>query len=179
MNDLLDKDTREVPGIRQLPRTIRPGRDLWPDIAGRLGPAEGRDRGGWKLRALAASVAVAFVVGLLLGRQLNEATQETTAPTWSSLAMQAALEASEREYRAAFREFMPVNTAGSELETRVVDSIENSWTELQQAESALQAALQEHPGNIYLNQKLLDLRSQQLDFMKQMAMLDQFSRRKI
>lgn len=182
MNEPVDRDTREIPGVEQLPRAIRPGRDLWPGIAARLAPAgrlnHGR-RGGWKLGALAASVAVAFVAGLLLGRQMTEAPPETAGPVVFSLAMQAALEASEREYRAAFREFIPVNTAGPELETRVVESIESSWAELQQAESALQAALHEYPGNIYLNRKLLDLRSQQLAFMKQMAMLDQFSRRKI
>ena len=92
--------------------------------------------------------------------------------------MQAALEATEREYVAAFKEFIPVGTARTVLESHAVTNIEESWADLQQAESALLAAMHEYPENTYLNQKLLELRSQQLGFMRQLAMLDQFSRRK-
>ena len=38
-------------------------------------------------------------------------------------------------------------------------------------------ALTEHPDNRFLSEKLLDLRAQQLEFMRQMYMLDQNSRR--
>ncbi|NND44941.1 MAG: hypothetical protein HKN58_06425 [Xanthomonadales bacterium] len=178
----MNTDIEKVAGTEQLPRSIAPGRDLWPDIESGLTPrhaANGARRAGWKSPALAASVAVAFVAGLLLGREVAPPAPEPVSSLPYSIMMQAALEASEREYRAAFREFIPVNTAGPELGTGVVDSIERSWAELEQAESALRAALHEYPENIYLNRKLLDLRSQQLGFMKQMAMLDQFSRRKI
>ena len=71
-----------------------------------------------------------------------------------------------------------VHPAREFLGQQAVQNIEGSWFELQQAETALLTALEEHPKNSYLNQKLLDLRAQQLEFMKQLAMLDQFSRRK-
>jgi len=183
MNDKADRDTQEIPGMALLPTSIKPRRDLWPGIAARLTSAGDETRKTlrprWQGRALAASVAIAFAAGIILGRQMTTGNPVIEGAPLQSLAMQAALEQSEREYRAAFREFIPVNTAGPELEMRVVDSIESSWADMQQAESALRAALYEYPDNIYLNKKLLDLRSQQLAFMKQMAMLDQFSRRKI
>ena len=92
--------------------------------------------------------------------------------------MLAATEATEREYQAAFREFIPVGASRAVLEMQTVQKIEQSWAELQQAETALLSALHEYPENPFLNQKLLDLRSQQLAFMQQLATLDQYSRRR-
>ncbi|MBX3725849.1 MAG: hypothetical protein KF823_08025 [Xanthomonadales bacterium] len=58
--------------LESLPRRREPGRDLWPDIAGRLpprdlpaSPAATRRRGVWKL-ALAAGLAAALLVRVLL-----------------------------------------------------------------------------------------------------------------
>lgn len=130
------------------------------------------------MRALAASVAVAFVAGLMFGRQESFSPPQPSTEVSASLAMLAATEATEREYQAAFREFIPVGTARSVLKSETIQNIEQSWVELQQAETALLAALHEYPGNSFLNQKLLDLRSQQLGFMQQLAVLDQFSRRR-
>jgi hypothetical protein len=184
MNDPVDNKTHEIPGMEALPRSMRPGRDLWPGIAARLSPMTGvataAARRGWQGLAVAASVALALTVGILLGRQTGGPGPGVGIESVSSLAMQAAREGGDREYLAAFREFLlPVNTAGGALETLTAESIEGSWAELQQAEIALRAALREYPHNIYLNRKLLDLQSQQLAFMKQIATLDQFSRRKI
>jgi len=88
-----------------------------------------------------------------------------------------ALQAGEREYHAAFREFVSIGSSRAVLQTDTIESIKSSWHELQMAESALLAALQDYPENTYLNHKLLDLRAQQLGFMQQLAMLDQYSRR--
>jgi hypothetical protein len=46
-----------------------------------------------------------------------------------------------------------------------------------QAERALQSALDEHPGDRFLNQKMLELRSRQLGFLRQLAGLDHSNRR--
>ena len=53
------------------------------------------------------------------------------------------------------------------------DALRGSWQDLLQTESSLLAALRQYPGNIFLNKKLLDLRSQQLQFVKQLALLEQ------
>ena len=169
--------------IHGLPGSISPLRDLWPGIAGRLGHAHStgnsvRRRPSWLGQAAAASVAIAFVTGLMLGRQMVSENNPDPQPLQLDPAMRSTMVASELEYQAAFREFIPVGKARALLETEAVENIENSWADLQQAESALMAALRDYPENTYLNQKLLDLRAQQLGFMRQLAMLDQFSRRK-
>lgn len=176
-------DTQVAEAIQALPRTMRPDRDLWPSISARLadraGPARpGRAMLGWRRQALAASLAIAFAAGLLLGRQIGQETPGAPAGEPPNLALLAALQASEQEYQAAFREFIPLGASRAMLEPQAVQNIENSWLEMQQAEAALLSALEERPENTYLNQRLLDLRAQQLAFMQQLATLDQFSRRK-
>ncbi len=189
MSRLFSNDKELVAAIQKLPQAINPRRELWPGIAARLlnGGARGEDyrrdrqsskRSGWRNQAVAASIVIAFFAGLMSGRQIGTEDFPQTKGPVMGLAMQAAHEASEREYLAAFREFIPVGAARTLLETQAVENIENSWADLQQAESALLAALRDYPENTYLNQKLLDLRAQQLGFMRQLAMLDQFSRRK-
>ena len=183
MNRKFADETELVSAIHELPESMTPRHDLWPGIDSRLAARRGhagtaRAASGWRRHALAASLAVAFVTGILFGRQMGQEEIPQTALPAPDLAMLAALQASEREYHAAFRQFIPVGEARPMLETQAVLNIENSWFDLQQAESALLAALHEYPENTYLNEKLLDLRAQQLGFMKQLAMLDQFSRRK-
>lgn len=184
MNKDFDNDARLISAIRQLPRAMQPERDLWPGIASRLTPATNEGAGAkgrrwWRSSALAASLAVAVAVGMLLGRQQGISEPESGDGAVYGLHLQVALEVGEREYQAAFREFLPVTGAGPMLAPEALENVENSWVELRRVESALLAALQEYPEDVYLNRKLLDLRAQQLGFMKQMAMLDQYSRRRI
>ncbi len=183
ITDAITNDRELRKALHDLPAYIRPGRDLWPGIASRLASAGGRRQAGkrpaWRHQAIAASAAIAFAAGLLFGQQMGRSERPLDETSAMVLAMQATAQASEREYQAAFREFIAVGAARTLLETQAVENIENSWADLQQAESALLAALRDYPENTYLNQKLLDLRAQQLGFMQQLAMLDQFSRRKI
>ena len=83
------------------------------------------------------------------------------------------VKATEREYQAAFSELVPLDYSGLRLEGEEPDALRGSWEDLLQAETSLLAALQQYPSNIYLNGKLLDLRSQQLQFVKQLALLEQ------
>ena len=185
MKHLFKSEKDLVNALHGLPKSVKPRSGLWRGIEQRLTPrvvpAAKAGRPAWRAQAVAAMVAVTFVAGILLGRQLprHEAPGEPIAGGPAGLSMLAAMEASEREYQAAFREFIPVGFARSSLEIDAVENIEHSWFELQQAESSLLAALDEYPRNAYLNEKLMDLRAQQLEFMRQLAMLDQNSRRKI
>ena len=109
-----DHASQPVPGMRELPSRIEPGRDLWPDIEARLTP---RSPAGvpasrrWSLGAIAASVTVAFLAGMLLGRQgpdnaVPSSSGETlTLAEAAAPALAVALEATEREYRAAWKSF--------------------------------------------------------------------------
>lgn len=190
MTDRSDKEQATADALGALPKTMVPPHDLWPGIQARL---HARDeavpprRMPWRAAALAASVVVAFVVGLLLGRQdagvdggiVPDGTVPATAAVDASAnpGMMAALRAAEREYQAAWKGFTPVGVAPTLLTAETRENIEASWGALRQAEVALLAALDEHPDNPYLVEKLLDLRAQQLGFVRQLYMLDQNSRR--
>lgn len=161
--------------IARLPREIRPPRDPWLDIAARLdepavatGPAP-----GWALRAVAALAVVALALGVVFSgpdrRPAGTDTRMAAAPP--------VIVGSEAEYQAAFREFLPLGEARDALSAGTVATIENSWSALVQAEQALQAALDENPGDRFLNQKMLELRSRQLGFLRQLAVLDHSNRR--
>ncbi len=88
-----------------------------------------------------------------------------------------ALTASELEYQAAFREFISVGESRVYLPQQDVEHLIAGWADLNGAETALTNAMRENPGNSFLSAKMLELRSRQLDFLKQVASLDQNSRR--
>lgn len=89
--------------------------------------------------------------------------------------MMAAMEAVELEYASAYKGFRPLMLEPTLFEASTTDELRASWADMQDAEEALKAALAEHPDNPFLSEKLLNLRAQQLEFMRQLHMLDQTS----
>jgi hypothetical protein len=87
------------------------------------------------------------------------------------------LAASEAEYLAAFREFIPLGHSRSVLPLQTVEKIEMGWADLVSTETALAAALEKHPNDPFLNERMLELRARQLGFLKQLATLDSSNRR--
>ena len=181
-----DHASQPVEGMRELPRSIEPGRDLWPDIEARLAPrasVAAPSSRRWGLGAIAASVAMAFLAGLLLGRQAPDgnaplpAGEPLTLAEAAAPALAVALEATEREYRAAWKSFGPLGLAPTTLQPETLEALARSWQSMKEAENALLTALDEHPENPYLADKLLELRGQQLEFMRDMHMLEQNNRR--
>lgn len=162
--------------IGSLPRSIKPQRDLWPEISSRLEPREMRvqpkaSSPAWRMPAIAAAVLLALTSGIFIGRGL-----EAPSPGQLSIleyALAGTIENTEREYQAAFQELVPLDYSGMRLAGDDPESIRSSWQELQKAETSLLAALREYPADIFLNEKLMDLRSQQLQFVKQMVLLEQ------
>jgi len=168
-NELID-------AIESLPRQIKPQRDLWPGISDRLeARQEYRDppvaTPMWRIPALAAAVLLALTTGIFIGRGIDSPVGGSMSTL--EYAMAGTIESSEREYQAAFRELVPLDYSGMRLAGDDPEAIRGSWDELQKAESSLLAALREYPANIFLNEKLLDLRSQQLQFVKRMVLLEQ------
>jgi hypothetical protein len=169
------KESELKSAIGSLPRSIKPQRDLWPDISKRLGTVEKVDYQVpfWRKPAMAAAVLLALTGGIFIGRGMDTEPTGQPAQSMQEYALIGTVEATEREYQAAFRELVPLDYSGLRLEGEEPDALRGSWEDLLQTETSLLAALQQYPSNIYLNEKLLDLRAQQLQFVKQLALLEQ------
>ena len=87
------------------------------------------------------------------------------------------LAGSDAEYQAAFREFIPVGVSRDNLPAPTVEKIETGWADLMRAEAELNGALALNPDDPFLNNRMLELRSRQLSFLKQLAALDRNNRR--
>lgn len=166
-----------------LPREIRPVNDPWPQISARIersGPAFRSP--GWMLRAVAASVVLLLAVGVLLRPAWNTGPAAPVEPVAESPgagvpAPPGMLVSVDAEYLAAFREFVGIGGANDTLTSQTVEKIEMGWADLQLAEAALAAALEENPGDLFLNERMLELRARQLGFLKQLVALDRNNRR--
>jgi hypothetical protein len=182
-------DHKLLQRLGALPREIKPDRDVWPAIAQRIGHKETSARQRlstrWWKYAVAASVTVVFAGGVVTGRHWDTGS-DLEQPGLELAAQSQALEdndtvvaltASELEYQAAFREFISVGESRENLPQGAVENLVAGWADLSEAEAALTKALQDNPGNSFLNMKLLELRSRQLDFLMQIASLDQSNRR--
>jgi hypothetical protein len=171
-------ETEFKEAIGSLPKSIPPPRDLWPSIEARLRPGavgDGASRHvrAWQWPAMAAGVMLALAAGILIGRGMGEAPVEAAPYPVAQFALAGGIETAEREYQAAFRELVPLDYSGLSLQSEDPEALRKSWEDLLQAETLLLAALQQYPSNMYLNEKLLDLRSSQLRFVKQLALLEQ------
>lgn len=172
--------------LATLPREISPGRDPWPEIAARITPS-GRSQPyarAWWIRAVAATAVLAVAAGLLFSAQWNKAPgpgqdshPQTVENGGNHAGLPGLLAGSEAEYLAAFREFIPLGHSRTVLPTQIVEKIEMSWTELTNTETALAAAMDKHPNDPFLNDRMRELRARQLGFLKQLAMLDSSNRR--
>jgi hypothetical protein len=172
------KESEVQSAIETLPRSMKPQRDLWPGINEQLETGARDDYvphkvSFWRQPAMAAAVLVALTTGIFIGRGMDTGPAGQTGQSILEYALIGTVEAAEREYQAAFSELVPLNYSGLRLEGEEPDALRGSWEDLLQAETSLLAALQQYPTNIYLNGKLLDLRSQQLQFIKQLALLEQ------
>ncbi len=172
------KETELTSAIGSLPRSMKPQRDLWPGISERLDTVERENNVQykapfWRTPAMAAAVLLALATGIFIGRGMDTGSAGQMSETVQEYALIGTVKATELEYQAAFSELVPLDYSGLRLEGEEPDALRGSWEALLQAESSLLAALQQYPSNVYLNGKLLDLRSQQLQFVKRLALLEQ------
>jgi hypothetical protein len=176
--------------LEALPREIAPDRDVWPAIANRIEkePAvspEPVSSNRWWYPAVAASFALLIAAGILLERQETRVPVPVQADMASEVqgefvrtgGLSGTLFATELEYQAAFREFISVSEPTGNLKHQTVEKMIAGWKDLRESEVGLNLALQQNPGNPFLNEKMLKLRSRQLEFLKQIATLDRNSRR--
>jgi hypothetical protein len=176
--------------LAKLPREITPEHDVWPAVMSRIdgsGAAGNSRNQRWRPLAIAAGFLVAFAVGLLLGPrwlatppgdgQEPQLVESDTTENFYSPNLSAVLAATEMEYQAAFREFMAVGDSRDRLAPLTVEKIMMSWEDMRQSEARLTDALLENPDNAFLNSRMMELRSRQLQFLQQIAALDHDSRR--
>lgn len=171
MNEIELKQT-----IKSLPRQIKPEDDLWAGIKSRLEPRENVQnlhaaRSWWLIPAIAAAIVLTLTSGIFIGRGLDAPGLDQ--PSIRDYVLAGSTQNAEREFQAAFQELIPLDYSGMQLAGDNSESLRGSWNDLQKAESSLLAALKEYPSNSFLNEKLIDLRSQQLQFVKQLALLEQ------
>ena len=162
--------------INSLPREIRPRDDLWPGIESRLEAREGAqsmnsDRNWWRLPAIAAALVMALVTGMFIGRGLETPSGDQLSVRDYVLA--GSTRNAEREFQAAFQELVALDYSGMQLAGDNPEALRASWDDMQKAETSLLAALKQYPSNSFLNEKLIDLRSQQLQFVKDLVLLEQ------
>jgi hypothetical protein len=173
--------------LGQLPTRVEPRNDPWPQILSRISAQDaGRPTASSNWLRLAAAVALAFALGIFLGRSWQDTvpgvsttalTAQQSSPNGSMTNLGGTLAGAEREYQAAFTEFMNIGKAAPELKPATLDAIERDWQEMLDAESALSAALEQYPNNPWLNKRMLELRERQLAMLRQLAGLDRTSRR--
>jgi hypothetical protein len=172
------KESELQNALGSLPREMKPSRDLWPGIEARL-ETPVREGGAtyrvpfWRTPAMAAAVLMALVTGIFIGRGMDTGSSDPATGTARETALIGTVKATEMEYQAAFSELVPLDYSGLRIQGEDPDALRGSWDALVQAETSLLAALQQYPTDVYLNEKLLDLRSQQLQFVKRLALLEQ------
>lgn len=181
--------------LANLPREISPGRDPWPGISaaiGRLAAGSGsaKSRTSRWFLAAAASVLLAVSAGLVLKPLYEESAMSTdslvssdtvTSPVESNVYENASAPGMfnlvDAEYVAAFREFGNAGGSHGALAPQTVEKIEMGWADLRSTEEALAAALEQNPNDLFLNERMLELRARQLGFLKQLVSLDRNNRR--
>ena len=173
--------------LGELPQRVEPQNDPWQKIVGRIAKHESRRANAaapW-LR-LAAAVVLAFSFGIFLG-QSWQFSATATSPDMRTAQLNGgfnqmpnlsgSLMGAEREYQAAFSEFITIGQSVTVLKPATLDGIERNWQEMLDAESALTAALVQYPNNPWLNKRMLELRERQLAMLRQLAGVDRTSRR--
>jgi hypothetical protein len=169
-----------------LPREIPPANDPWDRIASRLGQERAASRkaptAAWRhprrmLQAVAAVAVLGIAAVLFMGPQVEQVQPGAERIVLEKPGMPTALAGSEAEYRAAFREFIPLGEAKPDLSAMTVETIETGWADLRQVELELAGALARDPADPFLNKRMLELRARQLGFLRQLAALDRSNRR--
>ncbi|MFC1719588.1 hypothetical protein ACFL00_00425 [Pseudomonadota bacterium] len=181
--------------LAELPRERSPGRDPWPEIFAAIdnaqaGPGSMKRRvNGWFMAA-AASIMLAIAAGLILKPWFEESAVPTdslasTDPVSTPIEVNVnenpgilgTLDVIDAEYVAAFREFMNAGDPGSDLAPQTVENIEKGWADLRMTEEALMAALDQNPDNLFLNERMVELRTRQLGYLQQLVSLERNNRR--
>jgi hypothetical protein len=181
--------------LAELPREKAPSRDPWPAISAAMETRSNERRvaktgSSWWPTAAAAAVVLALAAGILLRPGLDNmnpvrgepvASVSETAPNAAvaqpNARVSGMLDSLDAEYTAAFREFIGAGESRDVLAQQTVDKIEMGWADMRVAEEQLSAALEQNPGDLFLSERMMELRARQLGFLKQLVSLERNNRR--
>lgn len=155
---------------RELPESIGPRRDLWPEIEAQIAPHSVRParkpfklfgflRPQWAI--VGAAAATAIVVMIISGPPEERAVTETAETQESKVAVPAhvtsLMQALEYECMGAGKQLLAsMNEAGSPSQMKAAATIEQSVRPLDIAIEEMKSALEISPGNPELLQMLTD-----------------------
>ncbi|GAB2661514.1 hypothetical protein [Arenimonas aestuarii] len=142
--------------LRQLPRELEPGRDLWPGLAARLQPPAAKRRRPW-LAGLALAACLCLAVGLAV--VLGPAAAPTADPAVELVQREA--QALTREYEAALLEMQ----AGS-----VPGDLAPALATLDASAGEIREAMAEQPGSARLLDQLKRTYSRRLALTQRAAL---------
>ena len=181
--------------LAELPREKTPSRDPWPAISAAIEALPGKAGGSgtgttWWPRAAAAAVVLALAAGILLRPGFDDGApvrgeRVSSAPTAAAgtavgepnARVTGMLDSLDAEYAAAFREFIGAGESRDVLAQQTVEKIEMGWADMRVAEEALSVALEQNPGDLFLSERMMELRARQLGFLKQLVSLERNNRR--
>jgi hypothetical protein len=166
---------RTIESLRELPREIEPGRDLYPGIAARLTPA--RRRAGWTV-ALAAALMLAAGLALLVRLQRSPTsgagqtvpaiqTQAPRLPGDTAIARSAyrdtdrALADIRRELRRT------IDARQDELPPETRQLVFENLRVIDQAIADIEEALAAQPGDDQLARTYIAYREREIDLLRQ------------
>ncbi len=185
INDPTQNDVRDESLLRDLaalPKSRQPEHDVWQDISSRIARekvdrdvSKNSSRRGWL--ALAASVLLVAISSVFMtnGVELSAPAAQPTADIrtdhlpLNEIGARVPANSLEREYQAAFREYVRLDLAHAGSAGIEREAIQQDWQLMQQLEQELKAALELQPENPWLAQRLLQLRAHQLQLLRTIA----------
>lgn len=163
----------------ELPRTLEPGRDMWPAIEGRIGDAK-VVQGVFVRRALIAAAAVVILVGSVvtayfIGRQQVTPAQDMWAmigPGPSSSALASFEGLGVEDYQANRTMLLEaVEARQHEISPETLEEVMINLRVIDDAMERICEALGESPDDARLMRQLAAVYRQQIDLLRQAASL--------
>jgi len=165
--------------VAELPRTVEPPRDLWPEIEARIGAAK-VVRATFGRRALLAAAAVVLiassvVTSYLVGRR--QAASETAVtpvsrPVTSGVLAASFAEVGVNDYHAVRQQLLDVlERRRDELSPATMDVVLLNLRLIDDAMDQIAEALGADPGNELLMRQLVSVYRQQINLLERAAIL--------
>jgi hypothetical protein len=157
-----------------LPRTVTPPRDLWPAVAGRIGPGipARRRRPSWVLAGLAAAAAVVLAVSATIGRRDGLDPVTTSSPLTTVAHTEPSLAELESEYaRATGALLAALDAERGRLAPETVGAVEENLKAIDRALAEIRVAIRNDPGNPQLARILRSTHQRKIDLLRRLVRL--------